>query len=30
MHDNYRPIEKDEESVIGESVATRFPVPTLH
>ena len=30
MHDNYRAIEKDEESVIGESVATPFPVSTGH
>src|SRR6516225_3345563 len=30
MEYNYRASEKDEESVIGESVATRFPVSTPH
>jgi hypothetical protein len=30
MHYNYRRSEKDEESVIGESVATRSPVSTPH
>jgi hypothetical protein len=30
MHNKYRASEKDEESVIGESVATRFPVSTLY